>query len=124
MYKERYDSLVEVISEDAELLDFVEDQMNSFVDYVKTVYEMSVSLQILRFRLEGNDYREAVERLDRKRRYAHESAIVACSSLKRLAASYSVESLYDGDLEDRYAIADFCSAIVDEMFKDKVGVHA
>lgn len=123
MYKERYNRLVEAISDDVYVMDFVEDQMQSFVTYVKVVYEMSISLQMLRFRLEGDDYREAVARLDRKRRDAHESAIASCDILKRLAEQNNVQSLYGGDTNDRYAVADFCAAIVDEMFKEEVGVH-
>lgn len=116
MFKERFIHLVKAVNEDEDLLSAVEDQMNNFVHYVDAVYTMEVQIQTLRFRLEGAEYREAVTTLDNRRRTAHEAAISGCAILNRVSKMVGTETMYDGDLDDRYAVADFCMKIVDELF--------
>ena len=113
MYKTNFITLVNSYNDDEDALDLIETNMNNLNGYVSAVYAMEVQIQTLRFRLDGEDYREAVTNLDKRRRNAHEAAIAACSILNRLAG---VDPLYSGDLEDRNEVAEFCIAIVDELF--------
>ena len=111
MYKTNFITLVNSYNDDEDSLDLIETNMNNL-----NVYAMEVQIQTLRFRLEGEDYREAVTNLDKRRRNAHEAAIAACSILNRMANLAGVEPLYSGNLEDRNEVAEFCIAIVDELF--------
>ena len=115
MYKTNFITLVNSYNDDEDALDLIETNMNNLNGYVSAVYAMEVQIQTLRFRLEGEDYREAVTNLDKRRRNAHEAAIAACSILNRLANLAGVEPLYSGNLEDRNEVAEFCIAIVDEL---------
>lgn len=45
----------------------VTDFLNSCNDYVTAVYNMETSIQVARFRLDDNEYRETIMRLDRNR---------------------------------------------------------
>ena len=116
MYREKFELLVKYAGNDEDLLSLIEDSMNTLSGYVSAVYSMEVQITTLRFRLEGAEYREAVTELDRRRRSAHEAAIASCSVLNRVAAIVGAENMYTGDLGDRYAVADFCIAVVEEMF--------
>ena len=112
MYKTNFITLVNSYNDDEDALDLIETNMNNLNGYVSAVYAMEVQIQTLRFRLDG----EAVTNLDKRRRNAHEAAIAACSILNRLANLAGVDPLYSGDLEDRNEVAEFCIAIVDELF--------
>lgn len=125
MYKERFVNLVKAANGDEDTLALIEDQMNNLASYVDSVYAMEVQIQTLRFRLEGEDYREAVSALDKRRRSAHEAAIAGCSILNRVAKMVGVEDMYSGNLEDRHEVAEFCIAVVDELFhgRTKCAIH-
>lgn len=119
MYKNKFVALVDAYRNDEMALELIENNMDSLNAYVTAVYAMEVQLQTLRFRLEGEEYRDAVMTIDRRRRNAHEAAIASCSVLNRIAAMEGVAPIYDGDLNDRYQVADFCIAIVEELFKGR-----
>lgn len=116
MYKERFELLVKAAGNDEDILTLIEDSMNTLSSYVSAVYAMEVQIQTLRFRLEGAEYRDAVMELDKRRRSAHEAAIASCSVLNRVASILGTEVMYTGNLDDRYEVADFCIAIVEELF--------
>lgn len=116
MYKERFELLVKAAGNDEDILTLIEDSMNALSSYVSAVYAMEVQIQTLRFRLEGAEYRDAVMELDKRRRSAHEAAIASCSVLNRVAYIIGTEAMYTGNLDDRYEVADFCVAIVEELF--------
>lgn len=116
MYKERFELLIKAAGNDEDILTLIEDSMNALSSYVNAVYAMEVQIQTLRFRLEGAEYRDAVMELDKRRRSAHEAAIASCSVLNRVASIIGSEAMYTGNLDDRYEVADFCIAIVEELF--------
>lgn len=119
MYKERFELLVKAAGNDEDILTLIEDSMNTLSSYVNAVYAMEVQIQTLRFRLEGAEYRDAVMELDKRRRSAHEAAIASCSVLNRVASIIGAEAMYTGNLDDRYEVADFCIAIVEELFRGR-----
>lgn len=116
MYREKFIALVKAANKNADVLTVIEDQMNNLGSYVSTVYAMEVQMQTLRFRLDGEEYRDAITTLDSRRRSAHEAAIAGCSVLNRVAGMLGAAPLYAGSLEDRHEVADFCISIVDELF--------
>lgn len=121
MMKEKYINLVNVCKEDADMLEIVNSDIAALGLYVNAVYMMETTLPIIRVRYDGEELRDRVERLDRNRRDYHERAIMGVKRLNRFAAMMNVEEIFDGDVNDRYAIADFCMETVTEIFNDRTG---
>ena len=119
--KEKYINLVNVCKEDADMLEIVNSDIAALGLYVNAVYMMETTLPIIRVRYDGEELRDRVERLDRNRRDYHERAIMGVKRLNRFAAMMNVEEIFDGDVNDRYAIADFCMETVTEIFNDRTG---
>lgn len=111
---EKFKELVQAWSDDSEVLDLIESNMNSFAKYVEAVYTMEYQLQIIRIRFEGDGerIRDITMNLDKNRRLRHESAIRSVTQLCRWAEMKNVEPIFDGDLTDRCQVADFCRKIV------------
>lgn len=106
-----------------EVVDLIVDRMNKLGAYVESVYTMEVTLPSLRFRYEGEEYRDKVMALDSRRRSAHEAAIAAVAQLTRWAKAVGVDPMFVGDLDDRYAIADFCMEAVKTFFRNGRADH-
>lgn len=121
MMKEKYINLVNACKEDADMLEIVNSDIAALGLYVNAVYMMETTLPIIRVRYDGEELRDRVERLDRNRRDYHERAIMGVKRLNRFAAMMNVEEIFDGDVNDRYAIADFCMETVTEIFNDRTG---
>lgn len=117
---EKFLALVGAYKGDDLMLESLEDYMSTLAEYVTRVYAMETQMPILRFRLDGDDFRNAVMDLDKRRRAAHEGAIASISVMNRMAKMANVEVLYDGDLEDRLAVADFCMETVKVFFDNRV----
>lgn len=62
-----------------------------------------------------------IEKLDHNRKAHHERAIIGVKRLNRFAEMEGVKKIFTGDVEDRYAIADFCRDVTVEMFDDRTG---
>ena len=113
--------LVELVREwndDVDALEYIEKDMNSFATYVQSVYTMETRMVMAQAHY-SHDVEKIAEiryNLDNQRRNAHELAITSIKRLCRFATIKGVEPLYDGDLEDRYEIADFCRRIVLHFF--------
>lgn len=114
--KREFLSLVEAVKDDQELLEFVGVKMNAFLDYVDAVVNMEVMQPIIYARYEGQDIRDRIQELDSKRRSKHEVAIAAAAQITRLSEKYHVTPMFNGDVEDRYQVADFCMEMVSEFF--------
>lgn len=121
--KENFLALVEAYSDDDMVLDMIASNMNNLGNYVDSVYSMEYRIPILRARLDAVDFQDAVMDLDRGRRNAHEAAISSVKILNRVAGKAGLPPLYDGDVENRYQVADFCMEVVKELFDDRLGVR-
>ena len=77
--KKNFLNLVNACGTRDDLLRMIESNMNLLLDYVCAVFNMETQLPIFRFRLDGEDYRDAVMELDQRRRRAHNAAISAAS---------------------------------------------
>ena len=117
---EIYNQMLEIAkeSQDTDLAEFIEEQVNYFRKYVNSVVEMEIRIPIARFRMETEEFQRFVENLDSNRRKIHETAIDACRILNRICGMMNLEAFYPGDLEDRYQVADFCLVVVSEFFRD------
>lgn len=118
----KFTTLVDAAHGDEDALEMIERSMNSFILYVQSVYAMEVRLPILRFRCESPaELAEATMELDRSRRNAHESAIACVKVLNRICKMFGTAPLFEGDPEDRLAVADFCMDTVAAFFKERKG---
>lgn len=116
--EERFKKLVEAWSDDEDALVYIEKDMNAFANYVQAVYTMETKL-VLAQSLYNHDIEKLSQiryNLDSQRRNCHELAISAIKQLCIFANVKNVEPLYNGNLEDRYEIADFCRKVVLHFF--------
>jgi len=121
--KSTFLSLVNAYANSEPALSVIQRSMNALGEYVNSVYTMELKMPILRFRLEPEEFRNAIMELDRARHNAHEAAIDACRILNRICTQVGLENLYTGSLEERLEVADFCMSVVSTLFEDRVGVR-
>lgn len=121
MIKEKFLNLVNACKNDSEMLEIIESDMKALGEYVYAVHMMETSLPIIHINYDGQELRSRVEKLDRNRRDHHDRAIMGVKRLNRFAEMEGVEKIFTGDIEDRYAIADFCRDATVEMFDDRTG---
>lgn len=113
----KYQNLISACREDIDLVEFIKEDMNCYRDYVNQVVETEIIIPVLRFKVDDvKDYQERVMRLDQIRRIKHERAIDACNQLNRISEKLGLPLFYEGDIQNRYAIADFCLEVVNELF--------
>ena len=116
MLKEKINNLLNAVKDDLDAAEFIDSSLNRFRDYVNSVVTMEYRMGIATAVKEGEELREIIQTLDRSRHIAHESAISACSQLNRLSERVGLPPFFDGDINDRYQVADFCKDFVDEMW--------
>lgn len=121
LIKEKFLNLVNVCKSDRDMLDIIESDIRALGEYVYAVHMMETALPIIRINYEGQELRDRIEKLDHNRRAHHERAIIGVKRLNRFAEMEGVEKIFTGDVEDRYAIADFCRDVTVEMFDDRTG---
>ena len=122
MIRTRFEALTKAFADDVEMLSYISDNMNRIVGYVKACVIMEYQMPIIHARYDGDVVREKIMDLDMTRRIKHDAAIAATSQLTRWAKMVNVEPVFDGDLEDRYAIADFCLEVVKSFFESSQNI--
>lgn len=100
-------------------LQSIESTINSMADYMSSVISMESALQIAKFRMEGEDYRDYIQTLDRRRTSAHNAMIARVSSANRICDMVGCKKFFGGDIDDRYAVADFAGDVVKEFFDNR-----
>ena len=123
MVKEKFQALVSACKDDTDMLDIISSDMLALSSYVDAVYMMEISIPLILARYEGEEVRDRIQELDRRRRMKHERAITAVKRLNRFAEMEQVSPIFAGDMSDRYAVADFCQACVNEFFSGRDGHH-
>lgn len=119
MVKEQIIKLAEiVVAENSALAQgqfrALENLIDKAIAYVASVTRMESQVELLKFRLEGEDYRAEVQRLDRSRRLIHDSFISCLNIVNRICADREFPLLYTGS-DDRYEKGDFAYLIVGEF---------
>lgn len=111
-------NLVNAWKDDEDVIGYIEKDMNAFANYVHAVYTMEtkISMASVLYNHDVEKYANIRCTLDTQRRNCHEIAITAIKQLCRFANVKNIEPLYNGNLEDRYEIADFCRKIVLHFF--------
>lgn len=121
LIKEKFLNLVNACKNDSEMLEIIESDMKALGEYVYAVHMMETSIPIIHINYEGEELRDRVEKLDRNRRDHHDRAIMGVKRLNRFAEMEGVEKIFTGNIENRYAIADFCRDATVEIFNDRTG---
>ncbi len=129
MYKEKVSKLMSAIvnSNDAPEdkkydLEFIEERMKTFTDYVAHVAWMETRIQRLEIEeVRGDEWRDAVQSLDASRRSKHEVAMGSINQLNRMSTMHGLDPFYDGpvDHEHRNAVGDVIGQIVNEYFEGR-----
>lgn len=116
MIKDKFLKLIDAYKDDKDLLEFIDDSISKFPKYVDSVVTMEYRIPILRLRLEGQKYRDAVMNLDENRRMIHNTAMDACKQLNRISEMADLEPFFTGNPDSRQEVADFACEITNEFF--------
>ena len=96
MNRQALNQLIESSKKDPELLDAVQDALNSFEEYHTAIYSMETKKKLLSGTVDTQAYQEAVTDLDRKRTNCHNAVLANVSMLNRMAAGMNLPPVYDG----------------------------
>lgn len=118
MLRERIREIGLVISnsEDLDCVEVLEDLIQSAAEYVMDVNVFEGGILISKYYKDGEQYRNYIEGLDKERTSAHNELIANVKIINRLCRKYSLSPIYDGDEEDRVAIANFGFELAKEIF--------
>ena len=100
---------------------FLTRAFSAFPDYANIVIREQTMMPIWNARYEGQEYRDLVSDIDRKRHNAHECAIDSANMLNRMCAKHGLEPFFAGDTKDRHAVADFVGDYVNELYNHGIG---
>ena len=113
MINKEIESIKERVSHDEDALFLLEDMIEACNRYVSIVVSMENSIGTARFRLEGEDFREFVTSMDKRRRTAHDALMSSVRVANRLS------KLFHGNVEDRVEVGDFAKQVVDSYFEGR-----
>lgn len=121
--KEKINLLIQAINksddnEKGEYLQAIETMIADCGKYIERVTAMEAAQATARFRMEADDYRDTIVRLDRSRKFAHDSMMIDVKLVDRICALMGVEKIYSGP-DERILIADFAGQIAREYFEDR-----
>lgn len=112
--KENINELLKAYKEDDEILDYINDALKSFREYVNIVVEMEHTLPIIFEKYGRIVGQQEVMRLDTSRKCAHNVAISNIKLLNKLSKKNNNTLFYEGEIdnEHRYEIGNFIGQIV------------
>lgn len=117
--KDRLEELKVALRDDHGGLFLLEDLVELCASYVETVVKMESSITTMRFRLEGDAYREYVRTWDTRRKLLHNSVTASFSSVDRMARGMGMAPLVEGSIEDRYYMGQLAKEVVDGYYEDR-----
>lgn len=119
--EELYEKIKEAFvgEEEQELyVDYIQGVLKNCSEYATLVAQQEQRIQVARFRMEPNDYREFVQNIDYNRRLAHNCLMKGVDKLNNWCAKFGVAKIaYEVDLEDRESYGAFALRVVNEYFK-------
>lgn len=116
---EAFQILSEKASAEADDFDIIEDVVKSCTAYVQDVDVGETQIRRFYATLDGEELRERVTAIDKRRKAHHETAIANCKLLNRLAELYGVSKVFTGDAADRLQVADFCLDVTVSIFENR-----
>jgi len=95
--RESIAGLAAFYADDAEMLEVIDEGLNSFAEYHNIIYKMETALLTLNQNgINTADYQSLVSSLDSSRTSSHNAVIVNVSMLNRLAERASQAPIYEG----------------------------
>lgn len=116
--------LADFYADDAEMLEVIDEVLNSFADYHNTIYKMETALLTLNPNgIDTADYQNLVSSLDNSRTSSHNAVIVNVSMLNRLAERAGQPPIYEGVISKerpyRREVANTVLMFVQEVISDR-----
>ncbi len=112
-------NLAKLYADDVEVLEIIEDTIDVYGEYVAYVYKMESLRPILRIKLGKDEYKNAVEEMDKTRTRIHNSAIASMKVINRLCESNDLSLFFEGNIDDRVAVAEFMRDVVTNVFENR-----
>lgn len=98
---ENLQSLIAASKDDKELLQFIEECLQSFEAYHKAVYEMEIWAKVYNYGvLEREEYQDKLTRMDKARTACHNAMLSKISMLNRMAEKAGVGPIYSGTVSE------------------------
>ncbi len=88
--KSTLSELLEAVKNDEDMFDLVQRCSLNCSEYILSVDQMAHAIEVARFRLDGEEYRETVTRLDRARRCAHDALMSSVNVVIRLGKMFNI----------------------------------
>ena len=104
---------------DTDDYEIIEDLVKCCTDYMADVDVGETQIKRFYATLEGDDLRDAVMNVDRRRRNYHEAAIASCKMINRFAHASGVGNIFNGNIDNRYEVADFCLEITSTLYQNR-----
>lgn len=122
--RESIAGLAAFYADDVEILEVIDEVLNSFADYHNSIYKMETSLLTLNQNDMGTaDYQSLVSSLDSGRTISHNAVIVNVSMLNRLAELAGQPPIYEGVISKerpyRREVANAVLEFVQEVISDR-----
>ena len=121
MLKQRFEKAVLASRGDEDALMLLKFAADGITEYVNSVCKHFYMAKIIVAEKGWFDSREEIASLDKSRHFAHGNAIMLLRAVNRQCEKQRIEPFCDVDLNDRYAVANFCGAFVNEVFNHMIG---
>lgn len=123
--KETLKKLTEIYSEDKEMLDMIYTALQSFSEYHSAIYKMETYMKIYSAKsVDGDEYRNTISEMDKKRTVCHNAVLVSVNMLNRLAAKENLPLIYEGTVSEnqpyRREVADAILRYEEEIIKERI----
>jgi hypothetical protein len=121
--KENLIMLIKSANDDIELLAFLSESLNSFVEYQQAIYQQEIYMMMFSHNNQSKeDYQDKVVQLDKSRTACHNAVIASVNAMNRLAEQRGIPTIYDGIISEdspyRRQVADtvinFINTIISE----------
>lgn len=104
---------------DPDVLEYIENTVQTCTDYVQRVDMMETQLITARTRMDQDQYQQFIMNIDTQRRRCHDDAIASMGFLNRVAKANGLEPIFNGNQADRYQVADFCLELTVTIFQNR-----
>jgi hypothetical protein len=118
MYKQIISVLVRENKDDKIILDFLNDSLNLFANFVRISAEADNCVNILRHRLDPQDYRERLGCLRTNLDITKGSIKISIRIMNDLCKKANMEEIFANYFDDDKELIDFIKLVVDELFED------
>lgn len=124
---ERFDTVVADVATDDVAVSLLEKVLNSAERYFCKVVEMETRLKIARLRMDGDELRDEIQRLDANRRFAHEALISNLHIfnryiIKEFGGIVPIGGIFSKSPEaihDRIAVADWAGELLSAVYNNR-----